>query len=126
MCPLFFYITLHFSSKFCGMNILVLGALLHLTLCQAADLQPNSEALDLKKVYNKAEYELAEKHLEEFGSGWTSNRFHRKRENALTKEMAMRNSLFRQMNLDLESQGFDSEESKNLSKRFLSESIRQK
>ena len=119
MCPLFFYITLHFSSKFCGMNILVLGALLHLTLCQAADLQPNSEALDLKKVYNKAEYELAEKHLEEFGSGWTSNRFHRKRENALTKEMAMRNSLFRQMNLDLESQGFDSEESKNLSKKAM-------
>ena len=63
------------------MNILVLGALLHLTLCQAADLRLNSEAFDLERVYNQAESDLTEKQLEEFASGLTSKRFHRKREN---------------------------------------------
>ena len=120
MYLLFFYkgvFNLHFSTKFCGMKILVFGALLSLTLCQASDLKPYPEALDLERVYYQAESTLAERQIEEFASGSTSNRFHQKRDNALTKEMAKRNSLFRQMNFDLESQGINSEESKRLAKR---------
>ena len=99
------------------MSILVFGVLLHLTLCQASDWKPNSEALDLERLYYQAESNLAERLNEEFALGSTTNRFHVRRETALSKEMAMRNRLYRQLNSELETRGISSEESKKLAKR---------
>ena len=79
--------------------ILVIVALLHQTI--GLDFESTSESLDkgfesisepwmdfdLEKLYDQAESDLAEKQTRDFASGSTSKRFHRKRENALTKEM---------------------------------------
>ena len=101
------------------MCALVLVALLHQSLC--LDSGPALETLDLEKIYNQAEMDMEHNQVEEFASGATSKRFHQKRDSALTKEMAKRNSLFRKMNSNLESQGLSSKDSRDLAKKALKE-----
>ena len=101
------------------MCALVLVALLHPSLC--LDSVTASETLDLEKIYNQAEMDMEHNQVEEFASGATSKRFHQKRDSALTKEMAKRNSLFRKMNSNLESQGLSSKDSRDLAKKALME-----
>ena len=74
---------------------------------------------DLERLYYQAESNLAERLNKEFTSGSTTNRFHQKKDTALSKEMAMRNHLFRQLIVELEIQGINSEESKKLAKRAM-------
>ena len=99
------------------MCALVLVALLHQSVCQ--DSEPASETLDLEKIYKQAELDMIQNQVEEFASGGTSKRYHQKKDNGLTKEIAKRNSLFRLMNSNLESRGLSSEDSKYLAKRAL-------
>ena len=101
------------------MCALVLVALLHQSLC--LDSGPALETLDLEKIYNQAEMDMEHNQVEEFASGATSKRFHQKRDSALTKEMAKRNSLFRTMNSNLESQGLSPKDSRDVAKKALKE-----
>ena len=101
------------------MCALVLVALLHQSIC--LDSEPASETLNLENIYKQAELDMIQNQVEEFASGGTSKRYHQKKDNGLTKEIAKRNSLFRLMNSNLESQGLSSEDSKELAKRALKE-----
>ena len=96
---------------------LLFVALLHQTCGSESDSDP----MDLKMVYDQAEADLTQKQMEEFDSGATSKRFHRKRENAFTRDMSKRNRLYRQMRSNLEIQGMSSERSRKLAKRSIDE-----
>ena len=71
---------------------LLFVALLHQTCLGGSE--SDSDPMDLKMVYDQAEADLTQKQIEEFDSGATSKRFHRKRENAFTRDMSKRNRLY--------------------------------
>ena len=111
------------------MYLLLIVVLLHQTVCSTdfesseselvVDFESNLDSLNLKSIFDQAESDLAKKDTEQFASGLTSKRFHRKRENALTKEMTQRNKLFRQIRTNLESQGIISESAEMVAKKAI-------